>query len=178
MLYYATVILLHRPFNSTPVHHLECRNASHCLEQLIVCLENTFGLTRLTYLIAYCVYTGASVVVPDVNAGDLGASAKMQTFLRALQGGVETCPIVQRSIDIINSNLTPQMQNLDTFSSTGTDNAEQAAGRYLPAFPVPQSEINFDIDWSAENLDMDSFSLLNCFPEFTTTSLDPELYTG
>lgn len=175
MLYFATSILLHRPFK-TSAHHLECRNASHCLERLIICLEQSFGTSHLTYLICYCIYTGASVIVPDVNSGDLGASTRMQTFLRALHGGAVTCPVVQRSIDIINNNLTPQSRNLDTLQTRDTTNTESAIGRYLPAFPVPENEVNYDMDFNAQDLDIDGFSLLNCFPEYHTSNVDPGLF--
>lgn len=183
MLYYATVILLHRPFNSTSTHHLECSNASHCLERLVICLDNTFGLTRLTYLISYCIYTGASVIVNDVNSGDLSASMRMRTFLRALQSSVTTCPVVQRSLDIINNSLTSQTHDFDTSQAAEAaetaeaTTTEPSTGRYLPAFPVPESEVaNYEFNFNTDNLDMDNFSLLNCFPEYSTNNMDPLLY--
>ncbi|KAH7381367.1 fungal-specific transcription factor domain-containing protein [Phaeosphaeria sp. MPI-PUGE-AT-0046c] len=162
MLYFATIILLHRPFR-TSQHHLECRNASHCLEQLIICLEKSFGTSHLTYLICYCIYTGASVIVLDVNSGDLGASTRMQTFL------------LQRSIDIINNSLAPQSHNLDTFRTCDTTNTNSAIGPYLPAFPVPENEVSYDMDFNAQDFDVDSFSFLNCFPEYQPTNVDSGL---
>lgn len=54
---------------------------------------------------AYCIYTAASVAVQDVNAGDVIAAHKMQTLLRALRAGITTCPMLQRSLDIIINNL-------------------------------------------------------------------------
>jgi hypothetical protein len=176
MLYYATVILLHRPFNSASVHHLECRNASLCLERLVVCLETTFGVTRLTYLIAYCIYTGASVLIADVNAGDLDANARMQTFLRALEGGVQTCPLVQRSIDIINNSLVATNISADTYQAADTSKTDMTTGRYLPAFPFPEAGADYSIDFNAQNFDIDDFSLLNCFPEYQMSSVDAGLY--
>ncbi|OAA55544.1 Transcription factor [Niveomyces insectorum RCEF 264] len=108
LLYYATIILLHRPFYSSPVHHTECRQAADQLERLLLLLEQTFGFSRITYLMAYCVYTGASVMVQDVKLGDEAASRKIQTFLRALRLGVTSCPLVQRSLDIITESLRGQ----------------------------------------------------------------------
>jgi hypothetical protein len=177
MLYYATVILLHRPFNLTSVHHLRCRNASLCLERLVVCLDSTFGVTRLTYLIAYCIYTGASVLIPDVNAGDLDASTRMQTFLRALKGGVRTCPLVQRSIDIISNSLNAPNQSLDDYQADGVSKTDLTTGRYLPAFPFPEAGADYNIDSNAGYLDIDDFSLLNCFPEYQMGNADSGLYS-
>ena len=63
LLYYTTVILLHRPFYSVPAHHAACREAADNIEKLLLLLEKTFGFTRISYLIAYCVYTGAAVMM-------------------------------------------------------------------------------------------------------------------
>ncbi|CAK7216506.1 hypothetical protein SCUCBS95973_002821 [Sporothrix curviconia] len=106
LLYHTTIILLHRPFYASPVHHAACRQAADHLERLLLLLERTFGFRRITYLMAYCVYTGASVLVQDVKQGcDAAAAAKIQTFLRALRLGVASCPLVRRSLDIITASL-------------------------------------------------------------------------
>src|SRR3569833_1403615 len=105
MLYYATIILLHRPFYSTPAHHAACRRASDNLEKFLLLLEKTFGFTRSTYLMAYCIYTGASALVQDVKLGDVEAARKIQTYIRALRQGVTTCPLEQRSLAIITGSL-------------------------------------------------------------------------
>lgn len=178
MLYYATIILLHRPFYSTSAHHLQCRNASHCLEKLTLTLEKTFGVTRITYIIAYCIYTGASVIVPDVKAGDLEASTKMQTFLRALRGGVSTCPLLQRSIDITTNSLNPGRDDLRTPGASIGPTEDLASGRYLPAFPLPGTSPTFDNEPSLGALDFDAFTVLDCFPEYHTTSAEANWYLG
>jgi hypothetical protein len=107
----------------------------------------------------------------------------MRTFQRALQSSVTTCPVVQRSLDIINNSLTSQTHDFDTShaaetaETADTATAEPSAGRYLPAFPVPESEVvNYDFNFNTENLDLDNLSLLNCFPEYSTNNLDPMLY--
>ncbi|OAA66455.1 Transcription factor [Niveomyces insectorum RCEF 264] len=105
LLYYAAVILLHRPFYADPAHHAACRQASDDMEPLLLLLGRTFGYTRITYLVAYCIYTGASVIVSDVRSGDAAAARSIQTFLHALTEGRASCPLVERSIDIINSGL-------------------------------------------------------------------------
>src|SRR3954447_12004114 len=101
LLYYTTVILLHRPTGD----QIACRNAANSIEKLLLLLEGTFGFTRITYLIAYCIYTGASAMLQGVKSGDSEASTRMETFLRALNTGVQSCPILQRSLDIINASM-------------------------------------------------------------------------
>jgi hypothetical protein len=176
MLYYATIILLHRPFYSSPSHHIQCRNASHCLEKLVIILDKTFGVTRLTYLIIYCIYTGASVIVQDVKAGDLEAKSKMETFLGALRGGVSTCPLVQRSIDIITNSTKPNSRGPDAAHLPDISHVNTSTGRYLPAFPFPETQSNFDHSLGSASMDLDAFTLLDCFPEDHTNITDAEWY--
>lgn len=83
------------------------------MQLLLELLERTFGFSRITYLMAYCMYTGASVMVQDVKREDSTAAAPLQTFIRALTCGMASCPIVYRSLDIINKSL----QSLDSVSS-------------------------------------------------------------
>ncbi|KAK9318917.1 fungal-specific transcription factor domain-containing protein [Lipomyces orientalis] len=163
LLYYTTAILLHRPFYSSPVHLDACHHASESIEKLLLLFEKTFGFTRITYLMAYCIYTGASAIIQDVQAGDLDATKKMSTFLRALKGGCTTCPVVQRSIDIIKNSL----QNLAVNSQAQTDNAIAASHRmsYLPAFPHHNWQVDPMNDGNLGIMDSDTFLLLDCFPE-------------
>lgn len=105
LLYRATVILLHRPFISKSSHRSICRFEAEQTEKLLLLLEKTFGFTRLTYLMAYCAYTSASITLQDYRAGLPDAQRRMQTFLRALTAALTTCPVLQRSIDIINNAL-------------------------------------------------------------------------
>lgn len=148
--------MLHRPFYSSDIHHIACRNASNNIEKLLVLLEGTFGFTRVTYLIAYCVYTAASATIPDVKAGDLEAKSRMATFHRALKGAITSCPIVQRSIDIINNSLQSDSSDLGP-----TNEIVDGSRNYLPAFPY-QSEYSDETMFG--NMDFDA-SLLECFPE-------------
>ncbi|KUJ07656.1 uncharacterized protein LY89DRAFT_631273 [Mollisia scopiformis] len=161
LLFYTTIILLHRPFYSSAVHHLACRNAAGSIEKLLLLLEKTFSFNRITYLMAYCIYTGASVLIQDVKAGDLDADAKMKTFHRALKGGVLTCPVVQRSIDIINNSLKNSTQ------SSGSDRESHRDGflrNYLPAFPYSDNYSEFPGYADLGITDFDA-NLLECFPE-------------
>ncbi|KAH8812417.1 fungal-specific transcription factor domain-containing protein [Xylogone sp. PMI_703] len=164
LLYYTTIILLHRPFYSSQIHRAACRNAANSLEKLLLLLETTFGFTtRITYLMAYCIYTGASVMVQDVNAGDLEAKGKMNTFLRALKCGLKTCPVVQRSIEIIKNGLKngAQSRAVDIDESL----PENTMRNYLPAFPYGDTQMALSNDSSYSLADLDAFALLDSFPE-------------
>ncbi|KAL1893025.1 hypothetical protein Sste5346_006706 [Sporothrix stenoceras] len=137
LLYYTTLILLHRPFYSSPVHHAACRQAADHLERLLLLLERTFGFRRITYLMAYCVYTGASVLVQDIKQShgkDAAAASKIQTFLRALRLGVVSCPLVRRSLDIITDSLgdalaegQPAEKDVVVVSSSESDSSSSSA---------------------------------------------------
>lgn len=112
---------------------------------------------------AYCIYTGASVLVPDVNAGDHDAKSKINTFLRALKGGLKTCPIVQRSIDIINIGLKPagHSKTVDA-NDLGPDTA---VCNYLPAFPYGDNQLDASDENYFNMADGDAFTLLDSFPD-------------
>ena len=128
-------------------------------------LEKTFGFTRLTYLMAYCVYTAASVMMQDMKAGDFEASIRMQTFLRALRQAIETCPVVQRSLDIITNGLKSESVKPAEKVAGDTSRDSLAARNYLPAFPYRNTELGFEEDPNAGGMDLDAFSFLDCFPE-------------
>lgn len=165
LLFYTAVILLHRPFYSIPAHHAACRGASECMEKLLLLLEKTFGFTRITYLIAYCIYTGASVMVQDVKVGDVHAGIMMQTFLRALKQGQRTCPLLQRSMEIINNGLRSEMPRFT--STNGQPDPDNLLTRnYLPAFPYRDFQMEFShANQMSGGMDLDSFSLLDSYPE-------------
>lgn len=179
LLYHTTIILLHRPFWSTSEHHIACRKAAENLEKLLLLLEKTFGFSRITYLMSYCIYTAASVMIKDAKAGDVEANWKMQTFLRALKQGIKTCPLIQRSLDIINNNLqskTPKLTSLHDIPTT----ENIATANYLPAFPY--SDLEFTNQFAAERystgMDLDAFSLLDSFPENHVNTATGEWYSG
>jgi len=100
-------------------------------------------------------------MIQDVKAGDVEASAKMRTFLRALKGGIKTCPIVQRSLDIINNSLHSP---LEAQPSTTIELAEGTMRNYLPAFPYRDMEVDYNVGTFGAT-DLDAFSMLDCFPE-------------
>ena len=159
------MILLHRPFYSVPAHHATCREAANNIEKVMLLLEKTFGFTRISYLIAYCVYTGASVIMQDVKRGDLDANIKMQTFLQCLRQSTTTCPIVQRSLDIITNGLRSEPATVPQTELDATA-AEQAplASNYLPAFPYQGQDLDYGHN-ASQGMNMDGFTLLDSFPE-------------
>ena len=71
------------------------------MQRLIRLLETAFGLTRVTYLMAYCAYNAATVAILDLHDGVDGSQARLSTYLRALYSVRATCPGIQRSIDIV-----------------------------------------------------------------------------
>lgn len=114
----------------------------------------------------YCIYTGASVMIKDVKAGDVEASNKMQTFLRALKQGTRTCPLLQRSLDIIDNSLHSETPRFAQANGNATaDNL--TAANYLPAFPCVDFPVThtFTTDSNLSGMDLESFSLLDSFPE-------------
>ncbi|KAF9776505.1 hypothetical protein IL306_005288 [Fusarium sp. DS 682] len=172
-----TPVLLELPFNHSPdlAHHNACRAAADNIEKLLQLLEKTFGFTRISYLIAYCVYTAASVVMQDVKNGNLDANAKMQTFLHCLRQGTTTCPIVQRSLDIITNRL--RSENVLVPQAVPEDiSLEQSASmasNYLPAFPYHDAGLNYSQDMNQGDFSLDNFTLLDSFPEAQYNSSFP-----
>ncbi|GAD99980.1 hypothetical protein FG01795.1 [Paecilomyces variotii No. 5] len=179
ILYQATVVLLHRPFYSAPEHHALCRKAADNVERMLLLLDKTFGFSRTTYLMSYCIYTAASVMIKDVKSGDLEASRKMQTFLRALQGGTKTCPLIQRSLDIINNSLNSTTPRPATRNEAATVEGLSSMN-YLPAFPYLDTELPTQpaSDWDPAGMDLDGFSLLDAFPEQHINNARGEWYFG
>lgn len=92
LLYHTSVILAHRPFWSGPAHYEACVSAAQSIEKLLLLIERTFGFDNITYLMAYCVYTGASALLRDAKSGNADAAAKVQTFTRALRTGAKKMP--------------------------------------------------------------------------------------
>ncbi|KAG4262832.1 hypothetical protein FPRO03_10195 [Fusarium proliferatum] len=124
MLYHTTIILLHRPFLNNPACWRACQEASQAVEQLLQLLDNTFGFQRFTYIMAYCTYTAATVVVQDMKNGRPDTTQRFKMFMRALNSITVSCPGIQRSIDILTRGL-------------GRVSVEQGP----PAFPEQASQI-------------------------------------
>lgn len=160
LLYHTTTILLHRPFCASAGHQAACRAAADNIEALLSHFEGTFGFARITYLMAYCVYLGASVMVQDARTGDECAASKLQTFTRALKGSCQTCPGVQRSLEIIQNSLSKPPDQEQRVNEAH----EERPYDFLPVFP--RGEYTFETEeTSGAVFDINEFSMLDSFPE-------------
>ncbi|KAH7196430.1 fungal-specific transcription factor domain-containing protein [Fusarium flagelliforme] len=168
MLYHTTMILLHRPFLNNKTCRTTCQEASEAVEQLLQLLETTFGFLRFTYIMAYCTYTAATVVVKDMKDGRPGTKTRFETFMRALNAIRTSCPGIQRSIDILTRGLNSSDGPKTTASNekNGVEETQSAQGQgQMPAFPYydfsdcVETSINpfFDLD-SFPQLWFDDFS--------------------
>lgn len=109
---------------------------------------------------AYCIYTAASVTVQDARTGDTLAVDKIDTFVRALEGSCKTCPGVQRSLDIIRSNLAHSLKRASNPTQPDTQSND-----YLPAFPhCDAGGLSSQVEMN-EFIDFDPNWLLESFPE-------------
>lgn len=137
MLYHTTIILLLRPFRTNAICRNACREAAESIESLLLLLERSFGLSKVTYVMAYCAYTAATVVVQDCRDGLPGANEKVDTYMRALNGLRASCPGISRSIDIITRWLQQPHQPVTT-GAVSTMEQEQIDDAFLgqmPTFP-------------------------------------------
>ncbi|KLU83191.1 hypothetical protein MAPG_02256 [Magnaporthiopsis poae ATCC 64411] len=189
LLFFASVILAHRPFWSVPAYYQDCTRAAHSIERLVLLLESTFGLENITYLMGYCIYTGASAILEDAKGGNDVSQNALRTFLRALNTGMRRCPLLERSLKIIVKGMNtpsttvsaPQRQPPQPRQhhpgGDGTDTVavgEQAAHTqapfygYIPAFPYidPIASVDFDLDsYLGGARGEGSMVGLDCFPE-------------
>ncbi|CAG7565927.1 unnamed protein product [Fusarium equiseti] len=168
ILYFTTVILAHRPFWSVPSYYQVCMNAAQSMEKLLLMLETTFGFENITYLMGYCIYTGASAVLEDAKNNDGATHPTMQTFLRALNRGMAKCPLLERSLHIIVKGLKRAPVQRTTPDQSLSDNAVFATiNSYIPAFPYldPVSPNDFDMGAYINSMSMDAMASLDCYPE-------------
>jgi len=173
LLYFTSVILAHRPFWSAPSYYKACIAASQSIEKLVLLLESTFGLENITYLMGYCIYTGASAILEDAKGGNEAAHATLQTFLRALNAGMQRCPLLKRSLNIIVKGMSTvplQRSVIDQQQQTnsGTDPSQPMSYSYIPAFPYidPAIPIDFDVNaYVGSGTYMDMSNGLDCYPE-------------
>jgi len=135
----------------------------------VLLLESTFGLENITYLMGYCIYTGASAILEDATNSGLGSSHPvLRTFLRALNTGMRLSPLLERSLNIIIKGLNrvpPQpSSSLDDLSHE--DNFIPTYP-WIPAFPYvdPAISIEFDMNPYLRTSNMGSMAGLDCFPE-------------
>ncbi|KAF6812841.1 fungal specific transcription factor [Colletotrichum plurivorum] len=168
LLYYTTVILAHRPFWSVASYYQACISAAKSIEKLLLLLEATFGLENITYLMGYCIYTGASAVLEDTNKGDPDASAAMHTYLRALNTGMKRCPLLERSLNIIIKSLKSAPVRPSLIDHPPPLHDALPSKSYIPAFPYldPLGYSGFDMDsHNTGDANFDALAMLDCFPE-------------
>jgi len=174
LLYNATTILLYRPLGKVSFAKAAIREASAAIEILLLLLERTFGFSRTTYLMAYCVYTGATVAVEDMNDGVMSAAESVSTFIRALEGASATCPVIGSSLDIIRTNIAQKsperLAALSSVSNSSKMPQQLADGMaqnnsMMPAFPYQPVQMDYG-PTNAFTVDPAiSSSLLNSYPQ-------------
>lgn len=179
LLYHTTVILANRPFWSVPAYYQACIAAARDMEKLVILLESTFGLDNITYLMGYCIYTGASAVLEDAKTSNQGvAHPVLRTFLRALNTGMRRCPLLERSLNIIARSLNRASSiqhhqpssgtdsHIEHSSTTATDPGEHS-NSYIPAFPYLDPDMSFDYSMNPHSGDYGTnpIASLDCFPE-------------
>ncbi|KPI44682.1 Nitrogen assimilation transcription factor nit-4 [Cyphellophora attinorum] len=151
-LYYTSRILLHRPFRHDPQCQTICREAAQEVEDLILLLEKSFGLSHCTYLMSYSAYTAATVALQDLHDGLDGAQAKINTCLRALYAVRSSCPGIQTSINIV-------IRNLDRRPVAPKPQVEQQQQQFSSAIDTGPT-YTFDGGWDELNPSVGDFSTL------------------
>jgi hypothetical protein len=167
MLYYASIILTHRPFWTVPQCYSICLSASQSIASLVLLLETTFGLDNITYLMGYCIYTGASVSLEDAKETNNPDHPTLRTFLRALNAGMRRCSLLERSLNIIIKKMSHAFYEDGLLRRAGTEDAAPETSGYIPAFPYidPMGNGGVNFDWYASGADSGAMNLLDCFPE-------------
>ncbi|EGU73557.1 hypothetical protein FOXB_15937 [Fusarium oxysporum f. sp. conglutinans Fo5176] len=150
--------------------------ASQCVEQLLQLLDNTFGFQRFTYIMAYCTYTAATVVVQEMKNGRPDTAERFKMFMRALNAITVSCPGIQRSIDILTKGLGTAVEQDQEIPPAVPEQAPQ-----IPAFPYTDfgyifaegvDETSHDTTTSSNPFfSLDSFPHL-WFDEFSDTVFD------
>lgn len=167
ILYFATVILAHRPFWPAPAYYQVCIRAAQGMEKLLLLLESTFSFDNITYLMGYCIYTGASAILEDAKNNQGAAHPTMQTFLRALNGGMRKCPLLERSLHIIIKGLKRASEHHAVPDQRGVASASFDTNSYIPAFPYfdTMSPNDMDMDVYLNSMNIDAMATLDCYPE-------------
>nr|POE90359.1 nitrogen assimilation transcription factor nira [Quercus suber] len=142
-----------------------CRESAEEVERLFLLLENSFGLEHVTYLMAYCAYTAATVAVMD------GSQTRINTYLRALFAIRSSCPGIQRSIDLIIKGFGTASKNPSRPKSHSPEPEIMQQQDPLPAFPFDQiHEQNYG---TTGDMDSIPFGNLGPFPfEWSTIAND------
>jgi hypothetical protein len=135
------------------------------MEKLLLLFESTYRFDNISYLMGYCIYTGASAMLEHAKKGDEEANRTMRTFLRALHTGSRRCPLLERSLGIILRGLKPDgIQH-------PIEADHQVTSSYIPAFPQSENRGPPNMPGGLEDLDEPGFSgfsgisFLDCYPE-------------
>lgn len=122
---------------------------------------------------AYCIYTAASVRVQKLSVYNDDTTSSLSVFLRALKGGLSTCPVLSRSLEIINNSLGSLKARNEQSTVAEVD---LAGNSYLPAFPAYDLQMNPAEIAGAGPIDQDAFMLLDCFPESHIDAINNDWY--
>lgn len=166
LLYHATIILLHRPFNKSTYCRSICRDAAESVEHILLLYESTFGFSFVTYMQSYCAYIAATVAVMDLHDGLDGSRAKVGTFVRALCAAGPSCPGIRKSVDIIIGSCgNTQIPGSDGQGLVGLGSTVPQS-EPLPAFPFDEQNDFYQLDtWQTDPMadlpfgGLDSFAL-------------------
>lgn len=116
LLYHTLHVILWRPYQSAQEcsglaerAHKICVETANTIHDMFLLYSETFNLSRMTYLISYCVYSAATVDVGEmrspIQADREAAAARLGVSLRILESEARQTPGVRRSIDIIKRQL-------------------------------------------------------------------------
>ena len=116
LLFYTLRVILWRPYrNLCQDSSLAQRARTTCVETAItihgmfLLYSKTFDLSKMTYLISYCVYSAATVDVEEmrspIQVNRESAALRLGVSLRILENEARQTPGVRRSIDIIRRQL-------------------------------------------------------------------------
>ncbi|KAF2756436.1 hypothetical protein EJ05DRAFT_441135 [Pseudovirgaria hyperparasitica] len=171
LVYHTTVILVHRPFRDYEPCQKACREASADVENLLLLLERTDSFSHVTYMMAYCAYTAATVAVEDLKQGIPGSQERVDTYMRALHGCRSSCPGIQRSIDIA-------LRSLDSYDLPRTAAPEtsrlpleavqpvaEIIDLSMPAFPYPYMDASLLEASPTLDFNITQYASLDGFPQ-------------
>jgi hypothetical protein len=116
LLYQTLHLIIWRPYQKSSVDseladraRTRCVSTADTINSMFMLYSKTFNLSRMTYLISYCVYSAATVNVEEMRSPVLhdreAAAARLGLSLRILENEARQTPGVRRSIDIIRRQL-------------------------------------------------------------------------
>lgn len=129
LLYYTLQVILWRPYRNLRQDSLfaqrartTCVETANTIHGMFLLYSKTFNLSKMTYLISYCVYSAATVDVEEMRSpiqlNREAAAARLGVSLRILENEARQTPGVGRSIDIIRRQLRTWTPRLGMHAST------------------------------------------------------------